>query len=164
MNWELNYLQVCFNKKINMKNVKNIIVVLLLVFLVSCHSIRAEADNTIKSYYYYHNILTTEIYPGIEKITSEYAKKSKIEEDELLKDIYLFLNPYVISKRIIINNIRPPVVFVNLNTKLKDGSYISYIVLRLEFIDEAKSDKYIHFGLVFINSFIIKRTHTKVKI
>jgi hypothetical protein len=149
---------------------KNIILLFLVVILsLSCQynvSVKAETES-VKSYGYYHNILTKEIYPGIEKIASKIGKDSeqKIDHVKVLKEIYLFLEPYITSGKIVIDYEKPPLIaFSSDNVKLKDGSFITYIVMRLEVIDEAKSDKYIHFNLIFYNSFIIKRTHTKVKI
>ena len=141
---------------------------LSLFLLVSCQHLDVKADNDkgAKSYKYYHNLLTKEIYPGIEKIALKYNKSSNIKEDELVivNEIALFLKPYVDSKRIVINEIRPPVIHFSPTVKLEDGSTISYIILRLEVIDEIQSDKYINFGLVFVNSFILKRTYTKIGI
>jgi len=148
---------------------KRICVFLLSLFLLlSCQHLDVKKDNdtTAKSYKYYYNLLSKEIYPEIEKIASKYNTSPNIKKDELIivNEIALFLKPYVDSKRIVINKIRPPAVHFSPVVKLEDGSFISYIILQLEVIDEIQSDKYINFGMVFFKPFILKRTYTKMGI
>jgi hypothetical protein len=149
---------------------KCICVFLLSLFLLSCQYTNIKPDNNIpvvKSYKYYNALLSDDIYPKIEKIVSHAVSSSTIQEPdqkEIADKIFSIFTSYQDLGKISINKIRPPAINFSPDVKLADGSFVSYIILRIEFIDDPISDQYIHFGLVYINSFVLKRTHTKEKI